>query len=61
MEFEDTTTPVPAPAPLTAEEARIIGALIEKEMTVPDYYPLTLNSLVTACNHFQTWRAWRRN
>ena len=50
MEFEDTTTPVPAPAPLTAEEARIIGALIEKEMTVPDYYPLTLNSLVTACN-----------
>lgn len=36
--------------PLTAEEARVIGCLIEKEMTLPDYYPLTLNALVTACN-----------
>jgi len=31
-------------------EARILGALIEKEITTPDYYPLTLNSLITACN-----------
>jgi uncharacterized protein len=30
--------------------ARILGALIEKEMTTPDYYPLTLNALLTACN-----------
>lgn len=36
--------------PLTAVEARIVGCLIEKELTLPDYYPLTLNSLVTACN-----------
>jgi uncharacterized protein YceH (UPF0502 family) len=31
-------------------EARIIGCLIEKEITTPDYYPLSLNSLTTACN-----------
>lgn len=35
---------------LNALEARIIGCLIEKEVTTPDYYPLTLNSLTTACN-----------
>jgi len=31
-------------------EARVIGCLIEKELTTPEYYPLTLNSLVAACN-----------
>lgn len=35
---------------LSALEARIIGCLIEKEVTTPDYYPLSLNSLTTACN-----------
>ena len=35
---------------LTATEVRVLGCLIEKEMTTPDYYPLTLNSLTTACN-----------
>ncbi|UPQ89844.1 YceH family protein [Vibrio sinaloensis] len=35
---------------LTPIEARVIGALIEKEVTTPDYYPLTLNSLTAACN-----------
>lgn len=35
---------------LTSEEQRVFGALIEKSKTTPDYYPLTLNSLVTACN-----------
>lgn len=35
---------------LTAEEARVLGALIEKSLATPDYYPLTLNSLRTACN-----------
>jgi uncharacterized protein YceH (UPF0502 family) len=34
---------------LDAEEARVLGCLIEKEMTTPEYYPLTLNSLVSAC------------
>jgi uncharacterized protein len=36
--------------PLNAAEARILGALIEKDITTPDYYPLTLNSLTNACN-----------
>lgn len=40
----------PAAPQLTAVEARIMGSLIEKELTLPDYYPLTLNALVTACN-----------
>ena len=31
-------------------EARVFGALIEKSITTPDYYPLTLNALVAACN-----------
>ena len=31
-------------------EARIIGSLIEKEKTTPDYYPMTVNALVNACN-----------
>lgn len=35
---------------LTAIEARIIGALIEKQLTTPDQYPLSLNALVNACN-----------
>ena len=35
---------------LTAEEVRVLGVLIEKSRTTPDYYPLTLNSLLTACN-----------
>jgi hypothetical protein len=36
--------------PLSPEEVRILGCLIEKERTVPDSYPLTLNALVGACN-----------
>lgn len=35
---------------LNAEEQRVLGALIEKSRATPDYYPLTLNSLVAACN-----------
>ncbi len=35
---------------LTFEETRIIGSLIEKELTTPEYYPLTVNSLKNACN-----------
>ena len=35
---------------LSEIEVRIIGALIEKELTTPEYYPLTLNALVAACN-----------
>ena len=35
---------------LDAEEVRVLGALIEKEATTPEYYPLSLNALVNACN-----------
>ena len=34
----------------SASEARVIGCLIEKEITTPDQYPLSLNSLTNACN-----------
>lgn len=36
--------------PLTDIEVRVLGALIEKDITTPDYYPLSLNALVNACN-----------
>lgn len=35
---------------LNDTEVRILGCLIEKEMTTPEYYPLSLNSLTNACN-----------
>ena len=36
--------------PLAPVEARILGALVEKQLTTPEYYPLTLNAIVQACN-----------
>lgn len=36
--------------PLTHLEVRILGALLEKEVTTPEYYPLSLNALLAACN-----------
>jgi uncharacterized protein YceH (UPF0502 family) len=39
-----------APDPLDATQARILGCLVEKAATTPESYPLTLNSLVLACN-----------
>lgn len=35
---------------LSSEEVRVLGCLIEKSRATPDYYPLTLNALVNACN-----------
>lgn len=35
---------------LTDDEVRVLGCLMEKEMTTPEYYPLTLNALTNACN-----------
>ena len=35
---------------LNSVEARVLGALVEKDITTPDYYPLSLNALVNACN-----------
>jgi uncharacterized protein YceH (UPF0502 family) len=38
------------PVLLTDIETRVLGSLIEKDITTPDYYPLSLNALVNACN-----------
>ncbi|NLA75296.1 MAG: DUF480 domain-containing protein [Deltaproteobacteria bacterium] len=35
---------------LTQEEIRVLGCLMEKEMATPEYYPLSINALVSACN-----------
>ena len=36
--------------PLDAIEIRVLGALMEKEQTTPDHYPLTINGVIAACN-----------
>jgi uncharacterized protein YceH (UPF0502 family) len=41
---------MPLPFVLTPEEVRVLGSLVEKEITTPDYYPLSLNALINACN-----------
>ena len=48
-EVEETTESKDK-AMLTTLEARILGSLMEKQLTTPDAYPLTLNSLQLACN-----------
>src|SRR5215831_9014254 len=40
----------PMPTILTEVELRVLGSLVEKQITTPEYYPLTLNSLTLACN-----------
>lgn len=40
----------PAPRPLSAVEGRVLGVLVEKQHTVPDTYPLSLNALASGCN-----------
>jgi uncharacterized protein YceH (UPF0502 family) len=42
--------PPSEPILLTSAQARVLGALVEKEITTPDYYPLSLNALINACN-----------
>ncbi len=42
--------PQTAPILLTPTQARVLGALVEKEVTTPDYYPLSLHALINACN-----------
>lgn len=42
--------PPPAPPPLAPNEARVLGVLVEKALTTPAQYPLTLNSLTLGCN-----------
>jgi len=38
------------PLIINETECRVLGCLVEKELTTPEYYPLTLNALVAACN-----------
>src|SRR5258708_27045610 len=38
------------PTILTDAEVRVLGSLIEKQVTTPEYYPLTMNALTLACN-----------
>jgi hypothetical protein len=47
MTLNDSAT---TPFNLTAAQARVLGALMEKEVTTPEYYPLSLNALINACN-----------
>ncbi|HYJ92407.1 MAG TPA: DUF480 domain-containing protein, partial [Pyrinomonadaceae bacterium] len=35
---------------LNETEVRVLGSLVEKQLTTPEYYPMTLNALVAACN-----------
>ncbi|MDR7090246.1 MULTISPECIES: YceH family protein [Cellvibrio] len=50
MEPIENPIPQEEPALLNAIEARVLGSLMEKQLTTPDQYPLTLNSLLLACN-----------
>lgn len=50
MEPLENNIPPEEPALLNTIEARVLGSLMEKQLTTPDQYPLTLNSLILACN-----------
>jgi uncharacterized protein YceH (UPF0502 family) len=46
----DDAPPARLPRPLDSIEIRVLGALLEKQQATPEYYPLTLNALLAACN-----------
>lgn len=46
----DDAPPARLPRPLDSVEIRVLAALLEKQQATPEYYPLTLNALVAACN-----------
>ncbi|MGI9244100.1 MAG: YceH family protein [Verrucomicrobiales bacterium] len=50
MDDTEAADEKPSTIALTFEEGRVLGCLIEKAMTTPDHYPLTMNSLFSACN-----------
>lgn len=49
-ETSEASNNLPLDPPLSAEQARVLGCLIEKESATPENYPLTQNATVTACN-----------
>jgi len=50
MPLTDDAPPARLPRTLDPVEIRVLGALLEKQQATPEYYPLTLNALVAACN-----------
>jgi uncharacterized protein YceH (UPF0502 family) len=48
--MNEESSPPTTLEPITFEQSRVLGCLMEKEMTTPENYPLSLNSLVAACN-----------
>ncbi len=46
----DTEERAPLGPPLGPHERRVLGVLVEKALATPDYYPMTVNSIVAACN-----------
>lgn len=50
MPLTDDTPPARLPRLLEPVEIRVLGALLEKQQATPEYYPLTTNALVAACN-----------
>lgn len=50
MKWQNSFMPPPEPIVLTAAQARVLGALVEKEVTTPEYYPLSMHALINACN-----------
>jgi uncharacterized protein len=48
--FAVSSAPYPVNFQLTSAEARVLGSLVEKEIATPEYYPLSLNALLNACN-----------
>ena len=49
-ESDDSTEVDALPPQLTDIELRVLGSLMEKQLTTPDQYPLTINAILTACN-----------
>ncbi len=41
-------------------EVRVLGSLMEKALSTPDYYPLSLNALINACNQKSNSKIWKR-
>jgi uncharacterized protein len=48
--WDNTAMAIDQPFVLDSAQTRVLGALVEKEITTPDYYPLSLNALLNACN-----------
>jgi uncharacterized protein YceH (UPF0502 family) len=41
-------------------EVRLLGSLMEKALSTPDYYPLSLNALTNACNQKSNSKIWKQ-